>query len=49
MRLLIQKQKALETKSFGDVEQWLGEVFGKSMLSKRKSVFSVNIDDTKTV
>ena len=45
----VEEKKALETISFADVEQWLGEVFGKSMLSKRKSLFSVKIEDTKTV
>jgi len=39
---------ALETISFEDVEVWLEEVFGQSMLSKRRALFST-ADDTKTV
>jgi hypothetical protein len=42
-------KKALESISFADVEKWLAEVFGQSMLSKRKTLFSANIDDTETV
>ena len=42
-------KNALETISFADVEQWFAEVFGQSMLSKRKTLFSANIDDTETV
>ena len=50
MKLTTQKvKKALETTSFEDVEQWLRKVFGKSMLSKRKTLFSVKIEDTKIV
>ncbi len=30
---------ALETISFGAVEDWLTEVFGRSTLSKRKALF----------
>jgi hypothetical protein len=39
---------ALEAISFADVEEWLAEVFGQSMLSKRKTLFSANIDNTGT-
>lgn len=38
---------ALSTVSFADVEAWLAEVFGQSMLSKRKTLFSADADDTK--
>ena len=41
-------KNALETISFADVEQWFAEVFGQSMLSKRKTLFSEQIDDTET-
>lgn len=33
-------KNALEAISFADVEAWLAEVFGQSMLSKRKTLFS---------
>lgn len=33
-------KNALESTSFADVEVWLAEVFGQSMLSKRKTLFS---------
>jgi hypothetical protein len=39
---------ALETISFGDVEDWLTEVFGRSTLSKRKALFSPRQEVTKT-
>ena len=39
---------ALETISFEDAEAWLFEVFGQSMLSKRRALFSTAAD-TKTV
>ena len=42
-------KNALEAISFADVEQWLAEVFGQSMLSERKTLFSANIDHTETV
>ena len=42
-------KNALEAISFADVEQWLAEVFGQSMLSKRQTLFSANIDNTETV
>jgi len=41
-------KNALEAISFADVEAWLAEVFGQSMLSKRKTLFSELVDDTKT-
>jgi len=41
-------KNALETISFADVEKWLSEVFGQSMFSKRRTLFSANIDDTET-
>lgn len=41
-------KSALEAISFADVKEWLVEVFGQSMLSKRKTLFSANIDDTET-
>jgi hypothetical protein len=41
-------KNALEAISFADVEQWFAEVFGQSMLSKRKTLFSVKIDDSET-
>jgi hypothetical protein len=41
-------QHALETIRFADVEAWLTDVFGQSMLSKRKMLFSVELEDTKT-
>lgn len=48
MNLTTNKVKnALETISFGDVEVWLDEVFDKSMLSKRKTLFSELFDDTE--
>jgi hypothetical protein len=41
-------KNALESISFVDVEAWLTEVFGQSMLSKRKTLFSDLVDDTET-
>ena len=41
-------KNALEAISFADVEQWFAEVFGQSMLSKRKTLFSANLKDTET-
>ena len=41
-------KNALEAISFADVEQWFTEVFGQSMLSKRKTLFSAKIDNTET-
>lgn len=42
-------KNALSTISFADVEAWLDEVFGQSTLSKRKTLFSADRQDTKTV
>ena len=39
-------KKALETISFADVEAWSSEVFGQSTLSKRKTLFSAEVNDT---
>ena len=39
---------ALETISFADVEAWLNEVFGQSVLSKRKTLFFAETHYTKT-
>ena len=41
-------KNALEAISFADVQAWLAEVFGQSMLSKRKTLFSELINDTET-
>ncbi|MCL6752752.1 hypothetical protein KBT16_17950 [Nostoc sp. CCCryo 231-06] len=41
-------KNALEAISFASVEEWLAEVCGQSMLSKRKTLFSANIDDIET-
>ncbi len=41
-------KEALETVRFLDVENWSAQVFGQSMLSKRKIVFSASTDDTET-
>lgn len=41
-------KNALENVSFGQVEEWLDEVFGQSTLSKRKTLFSAENFDTKT-
>jgi hypothetical protein len=41
-------KNALETISFLDVEEWKTEVFGRSTLSKRKTLFSTQHEDTKT-
>ena len=42
-------KNALETISFANVEAWLAEAFGQSMLSKRKTLFSDLLDDTEVV
>ncbi|MCC5653480.1 hypothetical protein LC609_27540 [Nostoc sp. XA013] len=39
---------ALETVRYLDLEAWSLEVFGRSMLSKRKTVFFASNDDTET-
>ncbi|MDZ8106339.1 MAG: hypothetical protein RM338_12060 [Nostoc sp. DedQUE12a] len=41
-------KEALETVRFLDVEDWAAQVFGQSMLSKRKILFSAATDDTET-
>ena len=41
-------KEALEAVRFLDVEDWSAQAFGKSMLSKRKIVFSASTDDTET-
>lgn len=41
-------KEALETVRFLDVEDWSAQVFGQSMLSKRKIVFPASTDDTET-
>jgi hypothetical protein len=38
---------ALETVRYLDLEAWSVEVFGQSMLSKRRTVFSTSNDDTE--
>lgn len=40
-------KQALETVRSIDVEQWLGQVLGPSMLSKRKAMFNSSTKDTK--
>ncbi|MBW4618378.1 MAG: hypothetical protein KME17_03200 [Cyanosarcina radialis HA8281-LM2] len=42
-------KNALETTTFKDVESWLAEVFGQSMLSKRKKLFAAADSNTKIV
>lgn len=41
-------KEALETIRFLDVEDWAAQVFGQSMLSKRRILFSVSTSDTET-
>ncbi|WP_243458355.1 hypothetical protein [Nostoc sp. UIC 10630] len=41
-------KEALETVRFLDVEDWAALVFGKSMLSKRRILFSASTGDTET-
>lgn len=41
-------KQALEPVRFVDVETWSEQVFGQSMLSKRKQAFSASVDDTET-
>jgi hypothetical protein len=38
----------LLTICFADVEAWLAEVFGQSMLSKRKTLGADLVDDTES-
>lgn len=40
-------KQALETVRYLDLEAWSIEVFGQSMLSKRRTVFSASSDDTE--
>ncbi|BBD57540.1 hypothetical protein NIES2109_60050 (plasmid) [Nostoc sp. HK-01] len=40
-------KEALETVRFLDVEDWAAQVFGQSMLSKRRILFSVSTGDTE--
>ena len=40
-------KQALETVRGLDLQAWSAQVFGQSMLSKRKTLFSVSPDDTK--
>ena len=40
-------KQALETVRCRDLSEWINEVFGQSMLSKRKAVFDRSFDDTK--
>lgn len=40
-------KQALETVRCRDLSEWINEVFGQSMLSKRKAVFDHSFDDTK--
>ena len=41
-------QKALSTVRCRDLSEWINEIFGQSMLSKRKVVFAGSTDDMKT-
>ena len=40
-------KKALSTVRSRDLSKWINEVFGQSMLSKRKAVFNRSFDDMK--
>lgn len=40
-------KEALETVRYIDLKAWSSQVFGQSMLSQRRTVFSINDDDTK--
>ncbi|MDJ0582352.1 hypothetical protein [Crocosphaera sp.] len=42
-------QKALSTVRCRDLSEWIDEIFGQSMLSKRKAVITGSLDDMKTV
>ena len=42
-------KKGLETVRCRDLSEWINEVFGQSMLSKRKAVFDRSFDDMKVV
>ena len=41
-------QEALSTVRCRDLSEWIDEIFGQSMLSKRKAVFAGSTDDMKT-
>ena len=41
-------QQALSTVRCRDLSEWIDEIFGQSMLSKRKAVFAGSTDDMKT-
>ena len=41
-------RQALETVRGHELQQWLHQVFGQSMLSKRKTLFAVELDDIKS-
>jgi hypothetical protein len=38
-------KEAMKTISFAEVEAWLDEVFGQSLLSKRRALFATQLDD----
>ncbi|MEA5502594.1 hypothetical protein VB735_05630 [Halotia wernerae UHCC 0503] len=40
-------KEALENVRYLDLKAWSSQVFGQSMLSKRKTVFSTSSDDTE--
>ncbi|MEA5536692.1 hypothetical protein [Crocosphaera sp. XPORK-15E] len=40
-------KQALETVRCRDLSEWINEIFGQSMLSKRKAVFDRSFDDMK--
>jgi hypothetical protein len=40
-------KQALENVRYIDLKNWASQVFGQSMLSKRKIVFSASDDDTE--
>jgi hypothetical protein len=42
-------KQALETVRCRDLSEWINEIFGQSMLSKRKAVFDRSFDDMKVV
>jgi hypothetical protein len=42
-------KQALETVRCRDLSEWINEIFGQSMLSKRKAVFDRSFDDIKVV
>ena len=41
------RKAGLETVRGHELQQWLHQVFGQSMLSKRKTLFAVELDDIK--